>query len=90
MNNTSEWAIEIPSGLKTTEFWAAVLTAGLVFLTKVLHLNIAAEDYWSMVGPIMVYVGGRSAVKGLAYLNANPVSSSSNTPTVINQPRVEL
>lgn len=56
---------DVKTGLKTTEFWMALLAAVLPVLNGRLGLNIPIEGLLSVAGIAGSYVLGRSWVKKL-------------------------
>jgi len=54
---------KVKTGLKTTEFWLALLGAILPVMNSYLGLNIPTESILSIAGIVMTYVFGRSWLK---------------------------
>lgn len=55
----------IKSGLRTSEFWLALLGAVMPVFNGQLGLNIPVESILSIAGVISSYIIGRSVVKRL-------------------------
>lgn len=51
------------SGIKTSEFWMAVVGAGLLVLNKGLGLDIPEETVNNFAYMVISYVFGRSVIK---------------------------
>lgn len=54
---------KVKTGIKTSEFWLALLGAALPVLNGQLGLNIPTESILTIGGVIVSYIIGRSQVK---------------------------
>ena len=54
---------QVKSGIKTTEFWATVVTAAIMVFNQGLGFHLPAEQITSLAGVVIAYVLGRSIVK---------------------------
>jgi uncharacterized oligopeptide transporter (OPT) family protein len=54
---------KIKTGIKTTEFWLALITAIITVLNEQLGLNLPKEAIISIIAMVISYIFGRSIVK---------------------------
>lgn len=54
---------ELKPGIKTTEFWLAILTSLFFILNKVFHLYINANELAAILAPVVAYIISRAYVK---------------------------
>ena len=50
-------------GIKTTEFWMVVASAGLMVLNEGLGLKLPSDQILGFFGAVISYVGGRTWLK---------------------------
>jgi hypothetical protein len=50
-------------GIKTTEFWMVVASAGLMVLNEGLGLKLPSDQIMGFFGAVISYVGGRTWLK---------------------------
>jgi len=53
----------IKSGIKTSEFWSAVVAAVVMVFNQGLGIPLPAEQIMSFAGVVIAYILGRSIVK---------------------------
>ena len=54
---------KIKTGIKTTEFWLALITAIITVLNEQIGLNLPKEAIISIIAMVISYIFGRSIVK---------------------------
>lgn len=54
---------KIKTGIKTTEFWLALITAIITVINEQLGLNLPKEAIISIIAMVISYIFGRSIVK---------------------------